>query len=243
RYVRPDGESYALAGLQAYVPNRGDGWAHVLRQLSDGTATQAELRLLGHRTAELHQALTAVTGSDFAPEAITADDVEHWRRRAWAGVEAAALLPYRELLAPWREGLLHGGGGTMQGLKHRIHGDFHLGQVLRTLTDDWVIFDFEGEPARPMAERRRKGSPLQDVAGMLRSFSYAAHTSGQISWEAEARAEFLGGYAGVAGAVCESTLRFFEMEKAVYELAYELAHRPDWVAIPLAGIRALMAKR
>lgn len=241
RYLAADGTSYALVSLQAYVPNRGDGWTYLLRQLTTHAATGAELRLLGRRTAELHRALAAITDAAFAPEPITAGDWEHWRRRALAAAGAPVLEPYRDLLAPWRARLL-ADGIAIQGFKHRIHGDYHLGQVLRTPDEDWVILDFEGEPARPMSERRRKGSPLQDVAGMLRSFSYAAHASGQRDWEAEARAGFLEGYAEVAEGLDESGLRFFEMEKAVYELAYELAHRPDWVAIPLAGIRALVAR-
>ena len=133
----------------------------------------------------------------------------------------------------------------------RTHGDYHLGQTM--LADrGWVILDFEGEPARPMSQRRLKRSPLRDVAGMLRSFSYAAagvrhpaRPPPPEGWEERARETFLDGYfetvdAGAAAARRQATrklLSIFELEKAVYELRYELNNRPDWVAIPVGGHR------
>jgi maltokinase len=136
----------------------------------------------------------------------------------------------------------------------RTHGDYHLGQTLFA-ANDWVILDFEGEPARPLVERRRKRSPLRDVAGMLRSFAYAATASAldrdvepPPDWEHQARERFLEGYLetvdptllppGSAG--LERLLAVFELEKAVYELRYELDNRPDWVRIPVAGIQRLI---
>jgi maltokinase len=136
----------------------------------------------------------------------------------------------------------------------RHHGDFHLGQTLRA-AGRWVLLDFEGEPARSMRERRRKRSPLRDVAGMLRSFAYAASASELLhgvaapeDWEQRAREAFLGGYfATVDGGLLptgqagiERLLAIFELEKAVYELRYELNNRPDWVGIPVAGIARLL---
>ena len=133
----------------------------------------------------------------------------------------------------------------------RHHGDYHLGQALWTNEEDWLILDFEGEPARSLAERRRKRSPLRDVAGMLRSFAYAASASviqrgveAPEGWEDECRSEFLAGYlADIEPALLPSgeqaiarLLMIFELEKAVYELRYELGNRPDWVSIPVAGI-------
>jgi maltokinase len=159
----------------------------------------------------------------------------------------------------------------------RTHGDYHLGQTLWAPRDatgapgsrpgghgpagdassqgDWVILDFEGEPARPLVERRRKRSPLRDVAGMLRSFAYAATAStvargveAPEGWEGRARDRFLDGYletvdpallpSGQLG--IERLLSVFELEKAVYELRYELDNRPDWVGIPVAGIQRLI---
>ena len=142
---------------------------------------------------------------------------------------------------------------TSGGQAIRQHGDYHLGQVLWT-GDDWLVLDFEGEPARPLAERRRKGTPLRDVAGMLRSFAYAAETSragGEASsaaWEDAARAAFLDGYDSAIdqsllparGEARERLLAACELEKALYELRYELDNRPDWVHVPVAGILRLL---
>jgi trehalose synthase-fused probable maltokinase len=136
----------------------------------------------------------------------------------------------------------------------RHHGDLHLGQTLFA-DDDWLVLDFEGEPARPLAERRRKRSPLRDVAGMLRSFAYAASaaemqrgTPAPEGWEQRAREAFLAGYFRTVDAALlppgqaasEQLLAIFELEKAVYELRYELNNRPDWVRIPVAGILRLL---
>jgi predicted trehalose synthase len=114
---------------------------------------------------------------------------------------------------------------------------------------DWVILDFEGEPARTLAERRRKRSPLRDVAGMLRSFAYLSIVAGGPGdWEEQARSRFLDGYLGVVDATLlpsgqaavDRLLAVYELEKAVYELRYELDNRPDWVGIPVAGIQRLI---
>jgi maltose alpha-D-glucosyltransferase/alpha-amylase len=150
-------------------------------------------------------------------------------------------------------------------LKTRHHGDFHLGQVLLH-ENDFVIIDFEGEPERPLAERRDKHSPLRDVAGMLRSFDYAqwsalrasaksAEDYGKLlplatAWQAEARRAFLAAYTAAASdsglyASFEDVaglLRLFELQKALYELRYEINNRPEWIHVPLAGIRALAAR-
>ncbi|MDP1533701.1 MAG: alpha-amylase, partial [Rubrivivax sp.] len=152
-----------------------------------------------------------------------------------------------------------------QGLKTRLHGDLHLGQVL-IQRDDFLIIDFEGEPQRSLAERRAKHSALRDVAGMLRSFDYARHTALHQSaqgaadlarlapvasqWERRVRAAFLQTYRQVAidgglyadetaFAAVQGQLDLFELEKALYELRYEMDNRPDWVGLPLAGIAAL----
>jgi trehalose synthase-fused probable maltokinase len=136
----------------------------------------------------------------------------------------------------------------------RIHGDYHLGQTVYGSTD-WVILDFEGEPGRPLLERRRKRSPLRDVAGMLRSFAYAASGAALLrgasvpeGWEQAARERFLDGYMAAvdqailpAGAsAIQKVLAIFELERALYELSYELNNRPDWVAIPVACISRLL---
>jgi trehalose synthase-fused probable maltokinase len=136
----------------------------------------------------------------------------------------------------------------------RHHGDYHLGQTL-TSPSGWVILDFEGEPARSLPERRRKRSPLRDVAGMLRSFAYAASAMEQHGgrevpegWEDAARGAFLSGYLGrvepvlmpAGQAAIGKLLSIYELEKAVYELRYELNNRPDWVGIPVGAIVRLL---
>lgn len=235
--------------------------------------------LLGRRTAEMHRALAwADKDPAFSPEPMTADDLrallhewgeqgamvfdvlkENVSRLPDETVEAAGLVlgRRREILERLR---LPGAEGS-HGLRIRIHGDYHLGQVLRVKTD-YVILDFEGEPARPPGERRAKQSPLKDVAGMLRSFSYAANATlinytarrGEDParlvrwarlWERSAAAEFLRAYresAGDAGFLppdpqnFQRLLNAFRLHKALYELLYELNNRPTWVQIPLMGI-------
>jgi trehalose synthase-fused probable maltokinase len=136
----------------------------------------------------------------------------------------------------------------------RTHGDYHLGQTLCT-PEQWVIIDFEGEPARPLVERRQKRSPLRDVASMLRSFAYVISAveilkdqSAPPDFELRARDHFLAQYFGTIDpsllppgeAAISNLLSIYELEKAIYELRYELNNRPDWVAIPVAGIRRLL---
>jgi trehalose synthase-fused probable maltokinase len=153
--------------------------------------------------------------------------------------------------------LSHVGAG---GRLIRQHGDLHLGQTLLApgqgvRSETWIVLDFEGEPARPLIERRRKRSPLRDVAGMLRSFAYAASASelqnrvpAPAGWERQTREAFLNGYFETIDSslmppgrkAAETLLSIFELEKAVYELRYELNNRPDWVAIPVAGILRLL---
>jgi predicted trehalose synthase len=119
----------------------------------------------------------------------------------------------------------------------RIHGDLHLGQALRT-PEDWLLIDFEGEPARPLAERRVFQPPLRDVAGLLRSLDYAAaHHPGGEAWLAAARSALSDGYAARGSDAV--LLRALELSRAVYEVGYEAANRPDWLPIPLAGVAAL----
>jgi len=249
---------------------------------------RASAELLGERTAELHLALASQPeAAGFAPEpfSLLYQRSLYQSLRAAAGrtlellaqrapdlpaplrPAAADLLAARERLVERFAPLL---GGKIEATRIRTHGDYHLGQVLFT-GRDFVILDFEGEPARPLSERRLKRSPLRDVAGMLRSFQYAAHAAllenvrrGVVgegaraavaarlaAWERWAGAAFLGAYLRRARAAGASflpasqgdlglLLDVFLLEKAVYELGYELNNRPDWVGIPLAGIQRMM---
>jgi trehalose synthase-fused probable maltokinase len=257
--------SATLGILQEFVRNGEDGWELALEEIASAPERfLARLRRLGEVTGEMH----TVLGSDsndpaFSAETPSVESLGLLTATVDEEIESVFLsLPEDdEQLAPIvgrgeevREQLrmLTYAGAT--GKIIRTHGDYHLGQTLWS-EGDWVILDFEGEPARPVTERRRKRSPLRDVAGMLRSFAYAAiaaellhDTPAPDGWEEEARAQFLEGYLETAdptllpsgSLAIERLLTVFELEKAVYELRYELDNRPDWVRIPVAGIQRLI---
>ena len=276
-YEGADGPA-TLAVLQEFVANAGDGWRHVLTGLRERLADPSgpgapdplveDVRGLGAITGGLHAALASDdTDPDFAPEPITPADVVRWaadirrdlQRVGVSGLLGDGLAPADPVARTLRS--LEALVGTV---KIRSHGDYHLGQVLKT-GDGFAIIDFEGEPARPLAERRTKQSALRDVAGMLRSLDYAAHAVafglpaaerepalvGLTAWETMARRAFLQGYRSIASASPVALIPpsehalieacgAFELEKACYELRYERDNRPDWVAIPLAGIRRIL---
>jgi len=251
-YHPADGDVVTIAVAQEYVRGARDGWRFLLDRLAAGDSALDAVRRLGRCTAELHTALASPTSDPaFAAETITPGDVAGWadavRRQVVLAREAAGG---RVLPAVDDVGGAAGLGALVGRAKIRHHGDFHLGQTL-AIEDgrDFVIIDFEGEPLRPLAERRRKHTPLRDVAGMLRSLGYAAATAALTAperrrWEREARDAYVTAYrAATAGArfVPESddafarALAVFEVEKAAYEIVYEANNRPDWVEIPLAG--------
>jgi maltose alpha-D-glucosyltransferase/alpha-amylase len=240
------------------------------------------VRTLGVRTGELHAALSRARGDPaFDPEPITPDDVATWAKRARAEANAtldrlerrvatlpessrgdvSRVLAAREAILARIETHAADQGG---GVRTRIHGDYHLGQVL-VVQNDFMITDFEGEPTRTLAERSKKQSPMKDVAGMLRSFDYALNaallridgegTEAQAlrerlgaEWLRETRRVFVEGYdhvaqaAGLTGAAAQrrGLLELFLLEKAMYELTYEAENRPDWVRIPLRGLIELL---
>jgi maltose alpha-D-glucosyltransferase/alpha-amylase len=239
---------------------------------------------LGGRTAELHLALARESADPaFAPEpleprdlAALAAEMRAQAQRLLAPLETGTAKQPPALAARWSELLGRRDALFAQidrvtalrpaAVKTRVHGDYHLGQVLWA-EGDFFIFDFEGEPARPLAERRAKQSPLKDVAGMLRSFSYAAyaslfaHTLARPDefdrlerwarlWQIWSAAAFLKAYLAAAGrapflppdpAQAGALLEAFVLDKALYELHYELNNRPDWVRIPLSDLLALAA--
>lgn len=257
--------SATLGILQEFVAGAQDGWALALQEL--GRAPDSFLGRL-HRLGEVTGQMHSVLGSDlndpnFAPEEPSVESlglltatVDEEIARVFVSLpeDDERLAPIYGRGEEVREQLrLLASAGTT-GRVIRAHGDYHLGQTLWS-GSDWVILDFEGEPARPLVERRRKRSPLRDVAGMLRSFAYAA-TSARVvhgfgvsdDWEDRARERFLEGYLAAVDPILlpsgqgalERLLAVFELEKAVYELRYELDNRPDWVGIPVAGIQRLI---
>jgi maltokinase len=253
-----------LGVLQEFLPGARDGWELALEEIaSDPDRFLARVGPLGEVTGEMHSALGSdATDPAFAPEEPSVESlglltatVDEEIERIFAGLpDDDALEPIAgrgEEVRDQLRMLTHVGAA---GKVIRTHGDYHLGQTMQT-ERGWVVLDFEGEPARTLPERRRKRSPLRDVAGMMRSFAYAASGSRILhgveppgDWEAQARDEFLAGYldtadpsllpAGRQGV--EQLLSVFELEKAVYELRYELNNRPDWVPIPVAGIARLL---
>ena len=264
---------YAYAGkqmdatlgiLQQFVSGGRDGWERALDAIVGGDdAFLDTLRRLGEVTGKMHSVLASDPGDqNFCPEQTSTESlglltatVDEEIERIFMSLpeDVPELEPIRGRGEEVRERLrlLTNLGGVGRVIRH--HGDFHLGQTLWA-KDDWVILDFEGEPARSLPERRRKRSPLRDVAGMMRSFAYAASAALVLrgvqapeDWETRAREEFLEGYRDTveatlvpSGAAMDKLLRVFELEKAVYELRYELNNRPEWVGIPVAGIMRML---
>ncbi len=254
-----------LGILQEFVRGGLDGWELALDEI--GRAPErflARLGRLGEVTGRMHTALASDPNEPaFCSETPSVESLGLLTATVDEEIERVFLdLPDDdERLAPIvgrgeevREHLrlLTHAGAT--GKIIRVHGDYHLGQTM-WVDDDWVILDFEGEPARSLTERRRKRSALRDVAGMLRSFAYAAsaaslqhETEAPEGWEEQARARFLDGYLETVDAALlpagqpaiDRLLAVFELEKAVYELRYELDNRPEWVGIPVAGIQRLI---
>jgi maltose alpha-D-glucosyltransferase/alpha-amylase len=278
---------------QPFVADEGVGRANLFALAAQPDSREARDHLgiyldaasvLGRRTAEMHLALATVDDPAFVPEPLGAEAlaalVAEWRDHAMSALdrlkENLSQLPDDSVeAAGWvlgrRRQLLDRfsaveRGDLRLGARIRIHGDYHLGQVLR-VKNDYVVLDFEGEPARSLAGRRAKHSPLKDVAGMLRSFSYAARTGLRAYaarrphdparleawarlWERSAAVAFLRAYLARAGGAtflpsdavaCEAMLEAYLLDKALYELMYELDNRPAWIGIPLRGILTLQA--
>jgi trehalose synthase-fused probable maltokinase len=273
--IPPLGGWYAYAGppleatlgiLQEFVPNATDGWELALDELAeDADRFLGRLRRLGEVTGAMHAALASDPGDpSFSPETpslealglLTASVDEEIEQLFFSlPDDLPALEPIMGRGEEIRDRLRQLTHASTSGKAIRNHGDLHLGQTLATGDGDWVILDFEGEPARSLAERRRKRSPLRDIAGMLRSFAYATSAVSFLrgseapqGWEERARREFLDGYLDTVDPVIvpsgqeqfEKLLAVFELEKAVYELRYELSMRPDWLPIPVAGILRML---
>ncbi|MCP3161884.1 maltokinase N-terminal cap-like domain-containing protein [Myxococcus qinghaiensis] len=250
-----------LALAHRFIPDAVDGWKYTLDRLRQarpmGDRFLEEMEELGARLGDLHLAFGSAPMDDaaFAPEPLLQEDLQRWSASIVGelGVTLAEAGRLHPDLEGRREGLIEYAKRLAQvapsGQKIRIHGDLHLGQVLRA-NEQWLIFDFEGEPARSFTARREKYSPLRDVAGMIRSFDYAEATvaleggtpRGRVG---PSRSAFLEGYRkatqGAAflptdAAAFDTMLRAFELEKLLYEVRYEMQNRPDWVRIPVEAL-------
>ncbi|SDN18524.1 maltokinase N-terminal cap-like domain-containing protein [Actinacidiphila guanduensis] len=238
------GEPTTLGVLQRFLPGSTDGWALALASVAEDGDFRAEAAALGAATAEVHQALAeALPVASLDGAAVQRMAAAMTRRLEDTAAEVPAVRPYASALRSAFDDLAELGAGRAGRVTvQRVHGDLHLGQTLRGPDGEWVLIDFEGEPARPLAERRRPAPPVQDVAGMLRSFDYAAHHSGNGPWAAPHRDAFCTGYAAVAGTDPREhpvLIRAFETDKAVYEARYEARHRPAWLPIPLSALARL----
>ena len=290
--IDTDGTPHTLALVQGFVRNQGDGWGWTLEFLAraaDELAITDDLpdargqfvaydvfaRAIGTRLAELHRTLAAPTDQpEFTPEPVTPAIQAEWADGARAQIEQALgtlagsdtiearwLLDHRDAVLALPARLAAQGGGA---LNIRVHGDFHLGQVLVVGSDAFII-DFEGEPARSMEQRRAKSCAMRDVAGLLRSFDYAAAAAAApdastpadtrretvlTDFRIRAAAEFLAAYYAVLHAgprwvpeqAEQPLLDLFLLEKAAYEIRYEAANRPAWLHIPLHGLHAIASR-
>jgi maltose alpha-D-glucosyltransferase/alpha-amylase len=272
-----DGWTYALEYLRRHLEKHRTAPSTDALPANSHAAFLILMRTLAQRTAQLHGALATQTGNAaFDPQPLTRADFDSYRQRALGEARGALALlmtnvaqlpaadrPKADAVLAQRDALFTrleaSATQETQGRKIRIHGDYHLGQVLVT-RNDFVIVDFEGEPGHSIEQRQAKQSPLRDVAGMLRSFSYVEHSAlrsvahdeveyGKLAplakaWTTEVRAAFLEAYDAEARQWSlytslipgQGLLGLFELEKALYELRYELNNRPTWAGIPLEGI-------
>ena len=258
-----EGQTTTLGLLQVFLKGASEGWASATASVRDlfaeadlhpdevGGDFAAESERLGLATGEVHLLMAQTLPTGLADAAECAATARQLTERLAAALHIAPqLAPYAQALqAVYDEVAIR----TEPVWVQRVHGDLHLGQVLRT-QDGWVLLDFEGEPTRPLAERTALMSPLRDVAGMLRSYDYAARYllaerggDAQLAYRAAEWAErnrqaFCDGYARAAGADPRDEpllLRAFELDKAVYEVVYEARNRPSWLPIPVGSIERL----
>ncbi|MCW2499116.1 MAG: aminoglycoside phosphotransferase [Frankiales bacterium] len=262
-----EGETTTLGLLQPFLRHSAEGWAMATASVRDlfaegdlhadevGGDFAAESERLGLATGEVHQLMAQTLPSAVAGPEESRQTAQQLHERLDA---ALAVVPELAAHAAGLRAVYDQIADRTEPVPvQRVHGDYHLGQVLRT-QEGWVLLDFEGEPARPLQERRALMSPLRDVAGMLRSFDYAAqhllaenpdqrHLAYRAAeWAERNREAFCDGYARAVGADPRdeaALLRAFELDKAVYEVVYEARNRPTWLDIPLGSIARLVGAR
>ena len=242
-----------LAFAAEFLPGSEDAWRVATRAVAGTEDFSGPARDLGAATAEVHAVLAEHLPSLPATPARLGGLAEHLGQRGrWATDAVGDLAPYADAVAT-------AANAVRQVLRapdwQRIHGDYHLGQVLRPAERGWVLLDFEGEPLRPLAERSEPDCPLRDVAGMLRSFDYAARhatvglgpddprVAAADAWARAARDAFCTGYGDRSGRdprEDDVLLRALELDKALYEVVYEARNRPSWLGIPLGAVQRLL---
>ena len=260
-----DGQRTTLALMQAFARNATEGWAMATASVRDlfaeadlhadevGGDFAAESERLGVATAEVHALMAQTLPTALAGPEESAATAQQLHARLDSALEVVGeLAPFADALRVAYDAVARRSDPVPV---QRIHGDYHLGQVLRT-QGGWLLLDFEGEPARPLSERTALMSPLRDVAGMLRSYDYAArHLLAErggdpqlayraAEWAERNRSAFCDGYAEAAGSDPRDEtvlLRAFELDKAVYEVVYEARNRPSWLPVPLGSIERLAA--
>ncbi|MCC2661183.1 MAG: glycogen branching protein, partial [Arthrobacter sp.] len=252
----PERAQGELAVAHEFLAGGRDAWRLAVGAAAAGADFTQEAHALGHATATVHRRLAETLGvsAEAVPGGVIAPGVAQRVRQAWTEA-GPAVGPYDNEL----ELLLADLEGTPAGALQRIHGDLHLGQILQVPgsnggPDRWAILDFEGEPLRPIAERNFPDVPLRDVLGMLRSFDYAAgaaereNSDARVpeSWVDDCTEAFLAGYSEVTPGIVDRNSPLFValwLDKALYEVVYEMRNRPDWLAIPANAARRLLSSK
>ena len=243
----PDGQEGHLAFAQEFLPNTRDAWRVALDAVRDGLDLTDRVRDLGAATAQIHRLLAAALPTEQAGSDHRARLATSLRQRLDAAI---AEVPELAATGPMIEAVYAAAVAAPWPALQRIHGDLHLGQVIDAPERGWVFLDFEGEPLRPLAERSQPDLAARDVAGMLRSFDYAAGaqsmsqpetTAAAQQWATQCRAAYLAGYGEGGGpqTLDASLLAALELDKAVYEVLYEARNRPTWLPIPRAAVDRL----
>lgn len=227
-------EEYVTVLVQDFAHQASPGWERALDFAGNKRSFAQEATLLGTATREVHDTLAKAFGTQRVSGKQIAQQLQD--RLESLAQSTPELQPYVEQAREIYH-QLH----SLQVPTQRVHGDYHLGQVLRN-NDHYLLIDFEGEPARPLAERCRPDCAIRDLAGMLRSFDYAAKSTPGVesSWADDAATGFLEGYGFIANAEQQALLDAYLVDKLLYEVSYELNNRPDWVRIPRGALEKLI---